>query len=88
MANADDTGSEAKATPRVNARIVVFVIGIAALAAFVFQNTEQVKVEFLFWDRTVRLAVLLLITVALSALVTVLALWFVGRRRGDKGGGA
>jgi uncharacterized integral membrane protein len=53
--------------------------GVAALAAFVFQNTDDVPVSFLFWEFTWPVWLLIVVSALVGALV-----WFgagVMRRR-------
>ena len=61
---------------RTGTLIVAGVI-IVALLAFVVQNTEDAHVNFLFFDATVSLWLVIVATAALG----FLAGWFVGRSR-------
>ena len=55
------------------AGIIVFVV----LIVFVLQNSDDAKVDFLFWDATLSLWAVVLIGAALGFLVG----WFLGRSR-------
>ena len=74
--------------PRVNARLVLAGVGIAVLVLFVFQNTEEASVQFLFWDLDLPLAVLLIATIVVTLVVAAMAAWYLARRsnKADKGG--
>ena len=57
--------------------------GIAIIAAFViflFQNTEDAEISFLFWDSTMPLFFALLLAAGLGALIMWLFVTFSGRR--------
>lgn len=66
----------------INFRLVLGALALLALALFVFQNTDDVKVNFLWADWSLPLALLLLITVALTLVVSVVVTWIL-RRRGN-----
>lgn len=65
----------------LNVRVILGVIVALALALFVLQNTDDVPVSFLWMDWTLPLFLLLLITVVLTAVLTLVVSWFLGRRR-------
>ncbi|MGI9623985.1 MAG: LapA family protein [Acidimicrobiales bacterium] len=54
----------------VNFRLILGGIAAVALLLFIFQNTEDAEVSFLWWDGSIPLSVLLLITVALTVVRT------------------
>ncbi len=91
MATSSESGDGFERTqegPGVNPRLVLAAVGIAVLVLFVFQNTEEANVEFLFWELELPLAVLLIATIVVTLLVAGMVAWFVARRakRADKGG--
>ena len=45
---------------------VAFLLGAALLATFVVQNTEEVLVEFLFWDVTMSIGVVIMVVVLVT----------------------
>lgn len=60
--------------------LVVGVIALAALLLFIFQNTDDAKVNFLWLDGEMPLFLLIFITVALTLVVAVIAAWLFNRR--------
>ena len=66
---------------QISARMVLGFLAAVALIVFIAQNTNEAEVNFLGWEWDIPLFLLLLITVALSALCTVIISWFMGRRR-------
>jgi len=66
---------------RDTARIVVAVVLVAALVAFVVDNTRSVKVGFVFTDREIPLIFVLVVTALLGAILDRLAQYAVRRRR-------
>lgn len=45
---------------------VAFLLGAALLAIFVVQNTEEILVEFLFWDVTMSVGVVIVVAVLVT----------------------
>lgn len=45
---------------------VAFLLGAALLAIFVVQNTEDILVEFLFWDVTLSIGVVIMVVVLVT----------------------
>lgn len=45
---------------------VAFLVGAALLAIFVTQNTEEILVEFLFWDVTMSIGVIIVVVVLIT----------------------
>ena len=45
---------------------VAFLLGGALLAIFVVQNTEDILVEFLFWDITMSIGVVIMVVVLVT----------------------
>ena len=85
-----DQGQEAAPEPsssfrdllrQINARMVLGFLAAVALIVFIAQNTDDAQVNFLWMDWSIPLFLLLLITVALSALCTVIISWLMSRRR-------
>ena len=64
--NADDIGRR-----RLGGGAIMSIIGVALLVIFIVQNTEDVKLHFLFWDFTWPLWLLVIVSALLGALV-----WF------------
>ena len=54
---------------RLSAGAIASLIGVAALLIFMIQNTQSVTVEFLFWNFTWRLWLLILVAASVGALV-------------------
>lgn len=54
---------------KLSAGVVTLLLGLAALGAFMFQNPDRVRVEFLVWDLEVALWLLVLASAVLGALV-------------------
>ncbi len=77
-----DSGTDTVETRRgVNVRLIVGLLAAGALALFVFQNTDDTDVEFLTWDGSIPLFLLLLITVGLTLVLSVMVTWMLRRRR-------
>jgi uncharacterized integral membrane protein len=64
--SADDIGRR-----RLGGGAIMSIIGVALLVIFIVQNTEDVKLHFLFWDFTWPLWLLVIVSALLGALV-----WF------------
>ena len=73
------TASEQQQRLRLGGGAIVSLAGVAALVIFMVQNTEDVTVDFMFWDFTWPVWLLTLVAALIGALV-----WFglgVLRRR-------
>jgi len=70
-----------KREPREIARIVVAVVGLVLLVAFVLDNSQTVKVGFVFFSTQLSLIWVLLIAAVLGALVDRLVILLGQRRR-------
>jgi uncharacterized integral membrane protein len=57
--------------PRLGGGAIASLSGVAALVIFMIQNTSDVTVEFLFWDFTWPVWLLVLVAALLGALI-----WF------------
>ncbi len=66
----------------INFRLVLGVLAAAALALFIFQNTDDAEVNFLWMSGNIPLFLLLLITVALTLILAMVATWLLRRRSG------
>ncbi len=66
---------------RVNFRLIIGAIALAALALFVSQNTRDAEVTFLWMDGDIPLFLLLLITVGLTLVLSTVGGWILRRRR-------
>jgi len=64
----------------VDGRLVGLVAAAAALAAFVVQNTDDVRIDWLVFDVNLPLWLALLITAVLGTLISNLAGWVLRRR--------
>ena len=65
------SGTEGETRARLGGGAIASISGIVLLLIFIVQNTEDVKLDFLFWDFTWPLWLLTLISALLGALV-----WF------------
>ncbi len=63
------------------ARIIIAVVLVAALVAFVVDNSRSVKVGFVFTDREIPLIFVLIATVLLGVLIDRLVQYAARRRR-------
>lgn len=75
---ADDTKVQTESESRVG--LILAAIAAAALLLFVFQNTDDAPVDFLWFTWTMPLFLLIFITVALTLVVSVIAAWVLNRR--------
>jgi uncharacterized integral membrane protein len=76
-----NNGSQAQ-TRRLGAGAIASLTGVGLLLIFMFQNTESVRLDFLFWGFTLPLWLLTLASAFLGALV-----WFglgIMRRHGRR----
>lgn len=64
----------------INFRLILGAIAAAALALFVFQNTDDAEVNFLWMSGAIPLFLLLLITVALTLILAMVGTWLLRRR--------
>lgn len=53
-------------TPGIAWGFVAFLLGAALLAIFVIQNTEEILIEFLFWDVTMSIGVMIVVVVLVT----------------------
>ncbi len=87
---ARSSGSEAtparKRNPRDVARLVVSGVALVLLVAFVIDNSNTVKVGFVFFSAEVSLIWVLLIVAVLGALVDRLVIYLGQRRKKDRAG--
>ena len=67
----DGTSVEAEQRARLGGGAIASISGVAALATFMAQNTDDVTVKFLFWDFTWPVWLLTLFAALVGALV-----WF------------
>jgi len=70
-----------KRSNREVARLVVTGLGLVLLIAFVLDNSQTVKVGFVFFSTQLSLIWVLLIAAALGALVDRLVIYLAQRRR-------
>ncbi len=79
--DADRFGRPEKANWRQYAKFGLWVVlGLLALT-FVFGNSEEVEVNFLFQTSVVPLYVALLISLVLGLLIGSIGVWMLGRRK-------
>jgi uncharacterized integral membrane protein len=64
----------------LNFRLLLGAIAAAGLVLFIFQNTDETRVKFLWMDGDIPLFLLLLITVALTLVLAMVATWLLRRR--------
>ncbi len=64
----------------LNFRLMLGAIAAAALGLFIFQNTDDAKVSFLWMEGDIPLFLLLLITVGLTLVLAVIGTWLLRRR--------
>lgn len=64
----------------LNIRLVLGGLAALALVLFIFQNTDDVEVNFLWVEGSIPLFLLLLITVALTLIVVAMGTWLLRRR--------
>ncbi len=60
--------------------LVVAAVAAIALLLFIFQNTDDVAVEFLWFDFNFALYLLIFITIALTVILSILVAWILNRR--------
>ncbi|MET0804695.1 MAG: lipopolysaccharide assembly protein LapA domain-containing protein [Acidimicrobiales bacterium] len=77
----DDGGLAREQGRRLGARAIGLAVAVLALVAFIVQNTGDIRVEWLVFDVTLPLWLLLLITAVLGAVVANLGGWLARRRR-------
>lgn len=76
----EERGFGRRASPQQWASLVAGLLPLVAVAVFVLQNTDRVKVRFLFVDGQLALGLALLLAAALGA-VSAVFLSFVRRHR-------
>ena len=62
-----------------NARLILAGVALVALALFVFQNTDDAEVRFLWMKGSIPLFLLLLVTVVLTLIIGFVAAWWIRR---------
>ena len=65
---------------QVSIGLIVGAIFGVALLLFILQNTEEQDISFLFWEIGMPVWLLLVITILLTVVITVITMWFIGRR--------
>jgi len=65
------SASDAGKGKRIGAGAVLSIIGVGALVIFIVQNTNEVRLDFLWWDFTWPLWLLTLVSALLGALVWI-----------------
>jgi uncharacterized integral membrane protein len=70
--NFEEPIEESTTTPSADAPLgiawgfVAFLLGAALLAIFVVQNTDETRIQFLFWDITMSAGVIIMLVVLLT----------------------
>ena len=64
----------------LSVRLVVAALAAIALVLFIFQNTHDAQVSFLWMDGTAPLYLLVLVTVGLTLVLATIGAWFLRRR--------
>jgi uncharacterized integral membrane protein len=65
------TGTAEERRFRLGAGAIASLVGVALLIVFMIQNTERVRIDFLFWSFTWPLWLLTLVTALVGALVWI-----------------
>jgi uncharacterized integral membrane protein len=65
------TGTAERGRFRLGAGAIASLVGVALLIVFMIQNTERVRIDFLFWSFTWPLWLLTLVTALVGALVWI-----------------
>ena len=80
MSDWNDGRSPEKENRQVSVGLIVGAIGGVVLLLFILQNTDDADINFLFWDIGMPLWLLLVITILLTVVLTIIVMWFLGRR--------
>lgn len=86
----EDPIEESTAYPRADEPLgiawgfVAFLLGAALLAVFVIQNTEEIQVEFLFWDVTLSVGVIFMLVVLVTLIFDQLVSFLYRRSKRKK----
>ncbi|MCZ7537080.1 MAG: LapA family protein [Acidimicrobiia bacterium] len=79
MSDRDDKETRESKPKREVARLIALAVLTVALAAFVIDNTQSVRVGFVFDERNPPLIWVLVVTLLLGALIGRLASWLRNR---------
>lgn len=86
----ENVPSASEEPPGIAWGFVAFLLGAALLAIFVVQNTEQIRIEFLFWDVTMSVGVIImlvvLVTLTFDQLISFLYRRSKRKKRAEKTG--
>jgi uncharacterized integral membrane protein len=86
----EDQIDESSAHPRAEEPLgiawgfIAFLLGAALLAVFVIQNTEEIQVEFLFWDVTLSVGVIFTLVVLVTLIFDQLVSFLYRRSKRKK----
>jgi len=61
-------------------RLILFLLGIALLVVFISQNSEEARIELLWFDLSLPLSITIIGSAFLGALIAILG-GMIGRRR-------
>lgn len=91
--NFEDPIDESTTFPRSDAPLgiawgfVAFLLGAALLAIFVVQNTDETRIQFLFWDITMSAGVIIMLVVLFTLMFDQLISFLYRRSKRKKRGG-
>lgn len=68
-------------TSRLSPALIIGIIVAVLVIVFIVQNANDAQVTFAFWDGTVSLWIVIVISLILGALLDRIATWFMRRRR-------
>jgi uncharacterized integral membrane protein len=66
---------------RISAAMIIWIVVAILAIVFVFQNANDARVKFLFWDGTLSLWVVIVLTLIVGALLDRFVIWMLHRRR-------
>lgn len=79
-----DASGDGFSLSSINPRLLITALIAVVLGLFIFQNTGDASVTFLFWDVTMPLFLLILLTIVLTLVAAVMIGWMVQRRNNKK----
>ena len=68
----------------VPVRLILFLLGIALLVVFISQNSEEARIELLWFDLSLPLSIMIIGSAFLGAVIAILG-GMIGRRRRRRG---
>jgi uncharacterized integral membrane protein len=78
----NDRRSEAPAgdKTRVSPALIIGIVVAVLVVVFIVQNAKNSQVKFLFWDGTISLWIVIVISLILGAVLDRIVTWFMRRR--------